>query len=155
VTICIFLRHQVQWGGGWIKLPVHMYGYNVQTHVSLTSVIIGGEWSASHPGHFNPFTHWTGGCVGPRTGRDDVESRKILPILGLELQPFGRPARSQSLYRLSYPGSKQKQTIKYVKNAVFWDVALCRCCVNRRFGGTYRLHLRDRKISERGTRVNR
>jgi hypothetical protein len=23
-----------------------------------------------------------------------------------------------------------------MKNAVFWDVALCRSCVNRRFGGT-------------------
>jgi hypothetical protein len=33
---------------------------------------------------------------------------------------------------------------KYVstpKNAVFWDVALRRYCVKRRFGGTYRLHL--------------
>jgi hypothetical protein len=27
-----------------------------------------------------------------------------------------------------------------MKNAVFWDVAPCRFCVNRRFGGTYRLH---------------
>jgi hypothetical protein len=25
-----------------------------------------------------------------------------------------------------------------MKNAVFWDVAPCRSCVNRRFGGTYR-----------------
>jgi hypothetical protein len=24
-----------------------------------------------------------------------------------------------------------------MKNAVFWDVALCRSCVNRRFRGTY------------------
>jgi hypothetical protein len=30
-----------------------------------------------------------------------------------------------------------------VKNVVFWSVALCRCCANRRFGGTYRLHLQD------------
>jgi hypothetical protein len=29
----------------------------------------------------------------------------------------------------------------YMKNAVFWDVAPCRYFVNRRFGGTYRLHL--------------
>jgi hypothetical protein len=28
-----------------------------------------------------------------------------------------------------------------MKNTVFWDVALCRYCINRRFGGTYRLHL--------------
>jgi hypothetical protein len=27
----------------------------------------------------------------------------------------------------------------YLKNAVFWDVAPCRSCVPRRFGGTYRL----------------
>jgi hypothetical protein len=28
-----------------------------------------------------------------------------------------------------------------MKNAVFWDVAPCRSCVNRRFEGTYHLHL--------------
>jgi hypothetical protein len=28
-----------------------------------------------------------------------------------------------------------------VKNTVIWNVAPCRSCVNRRFGGTYRLHL--------------
>jgi hypothetical protein len=42
-----------------------------------------------------------------------------------------------------------------MKNAVFWDVALCRSGVNRRFGGMYRLHLQDRKIRERGTSVSR
>jgi hypothetical protein len=34
-----------------------------------------------------------------------------------------------------------------MKNVVFWDVALCRYWVNRRFGGTYRLHLQGRKSS--------
>jgi hypothetical protein len=42
-----------------------------------------------------------------------------------------------------------------LKNAVFWNVALCRSCVNRRFGGTHRLHLQGRKIHERGTSVSR
>jgi hypothetical protein len=42
-----------------------------------------------------------------------------------------------------------------MKNVAFWDVAPCRSCVNRRFGGTYRLHLQGRKISERGTSVSR
>jgi hypothetical protein len=42
-----------------------------------------------------------------------------------------------------------------VKNAVFWDVALCRYCVNQRFGWTYRLHLQGRKICERGTNLSR
>jgi hypothetical protein len=42
-----------------------------------------------------------------------------------------------------------------MKNVVFWDVALCSSCVNRRFGATYRLHRQIRKIPERGTNVNR
>jgi hypothetical protein len=32
-----------------------------------------------------------------------------------------------------------------MKNAVFWDVAPCRYCINRRFGRTYRLHLPGRR----------
>jgi hypothetical protein len=28
-----------------------------------------------------------------------------------------------------------------MKNAVFWDVETCTSCVNRRFGGTYRLKM--------------
>jgi hypothetical protein len=31
------------------------------------------------------------------------------------------------------------------KKAVFWDVAPCSSCMNRRFGGTYRIHLQGRK----------
>jgi hypothetical protein len=43
--------------------------------------------------------------VDPRVGLDDVEKRKFLTLPGLELRPIGRPARSQSPYRLRYPGS--------------------------------------------------
>jgi hypothetical protein len=39
-----------------------------------------------------------------------------------------------------------------MKNAVFWDMAPRRSCVNRCFGGTYCLHLQGRKIRDRGTR---
>jgi hypothetical protein len=39
--------------------------------------------------------------VGPGVGPDDVDKRKFLTLSGLELRPFGRPARSQSL---CYPG---------------------------------------------------
>jgi hypothetical protein len=46
-------------------------------------------------------------------------------------------------------------TAVIMKNAVFWDVAACTSCVNRRFGGTYRLHLQGRKIRERETSVSR
>jgi hypothetical protein len=41
-----------------------------------------------------------------------------------------------------------------MKNVVFWDVALCRSCVNRRFGGKHRLHLQGRRIRGRGTSVS-
>jgi hypothetical protein len=42
-----------------------------------------------------------------------------------------------------------------MKNAVFWDVAPCRSCVNLRFGGIYRLHLQGKKFRELGTGVIR
>jgi hypothetical protein len=42
-----------------------------------------------------------------------------------------------------------------MKNAVFWDVAPCRSCVNRRLGGTYRLYLQGRKFRARETSVSR
>jgi hypothetical protein len=70
----------------------------------LTSALAGGEWS-SHPSRFNPGTHWIGGWVHPRASLDDMEKRKFLTLLVLELRPLGHPARSQSLYRLPYPGS--------------------------------------------------
>jgi hypothetical protein len=44
--------------------------------------------------------------VDPRVGLNDDEKRKFLAQPGLELRPLGRPARSQSLYRLRYPGSR-------------------------------------------------
>jgi hypothetical protein len=39
--------------------------------------------------------------VGPTAGLDDVEKRIFWTLPGLELQPLGHSARSQSLYRLS------------------------------------------------------
>jgi hypothetical protein len=49
-----------------------------------------------------PGIHWIGGWVDIRVGLDDVEKRKFLTVPGLELRSLGRPARSQSLYRLRY-----------------------------------------------------
>jgi hypothetical protein len=64
------------------------------------------------PGRFTPSdrdlgTHCVGGWVGPRARMDGVENRKFLTLPGLELRQLGRPARSQSLYRLRYPGSSR------------------------------------------------
>jgi hypothetical protein len=39
------------------------------------------------------------------SGLNDVEKRKFLNLPGLELRLLGRPARSQSLYRLRYLGT--------------------------------------------------
>jgi hypothetical protein len=53
-------------------------GVDVETHVFFTSALVGGEWSASHPGRFTPGkrapgTHWIGGWVDLRAGLDDME----------------------------------------------------------------------------------
>jgi hypothetical protein len=84
-------------------------GVDVLIHIFLTSAL-GGEWSTSRTGRFTPEerapgTHCIGGWFGPRAGLDDVEKRKLLTVQGLELRPLGRPTRSQSLYKLSYPSS--------------------------------------------------
>jgi hypothetical protein len=81
-----------------------------------------------------------------------------LPLPGLELRPLGRSARSQSLYRLRYPGSsilrvqgskspdstfsnpwtfRSVATAVTMKNAGFWVAALYTLVkVYRRFRGT-------------------
>jgi hypothetical protein len=60
--------------------------------------------AALPPGKEPPGAHWIGGWVDLRAGLDDLEKRKFLALPGLELRPLGRPVRSQSLYRLRYPG---------------------------------------------------
>jgi hypothetical protein len=85
------------------------YG-GVDVQFFLTLALVGGEWSASRPGRFTPGerdsgTHWIEGWVSPRASLDDVEKRKFSTLLGLELQPLGCPACTQSLNRLRYPGS--------------------------------------------------
>jgi hypothetical protein len=69
----------------------------------------------------------------------------------------GKPATN----RLSYGAAKEWHillntgnlvrfevfTAVTMKNVVFRDVAPCRSCVNRRFGGTYCLHLQGQRVS--------
>jgi hypothetical protein len=51
--------------------------------------------------------------------------------------------------------SKVSELLNKIMNAIFWDVAQCRSCVSRRFGGTYHLHLQGRNIRVRVTSVSR
>jgi hypothetical protein len=87
----------------------------VYTHVFLTSALVAGEWSASRPGRFTPVPiGWEAGWSPDPV--DDMEKCKFLTPLGLELRSLGRPARSQSVYRLSYPGSSHSTFIlRYVE----------------------------------------
>jgi hypothetical protein len=80
-------------------------GVDVLNHVFLISALFGGKWPASRPGRFTPgertsSTHWIGSRVNPIAGLDDMEKRTFFTLSALELRPFGRRARSQSLYRL-------------------------------------------------------
>jgi hypothetical protein len=65
-------------------------GVDTDIHVFLTSALVRDEWSVSCSCRFTagekiPDTHWIGGRVGPRTGVDDVEKRKFLPLRGFVL----------------------------------------------------------------------
>jgi hypothetical protein len=57
---------------------------------SSTSALDGGEWLASHPGHFTARERalgiqWIGGWVGPRAVLDAVLKRKVpSPLPGIE-----------------------------------------------------------------------
>jgi hypothetical protein len=63
-------------------------GDHVEIHISLTLVLVAGEWSVSRPDRFTPgerapSTHSTGGWVGPRAGLDNMQNRIFLTLLGL------------------------------------------------------------------------
>jgi hypothetical protein len=60
--------------------------------------------------------------VDPIVDLDDVEKRKFLTLPGLELRPLSRPARSQFLYRLRYPGTQEIKKESKLAAADFKDI---------------------------------
>jgi hypothetical protein len=56
---------------------------DVKIHVFLTSALVGGGQLHAPVAltlcKRGPDTHWIGGCVGPRTGLDDMERRNFDP----------------------------------------------------------------------------
>jgi hypothetical protein len=80
--------------GNWCRDPsFHDLGTSWRWVISFT------------PGERAPNPLWIVDWVGSRASLDDTEKGKFLTIPGLQLRFLGRPARSQSLYRLHYPGS--------------------------------------------------
>jgi hypothetical protein len=75
----------------------------------LTSALDGGTHPQHHalavlcPGERTPGTHWTGSWLGPTAGLD-AEATRLCLCRGLNPS---HPVRSQTLYWLSYPGSRK------------------------------------------------
>jgi hypothetical protein len=85
-----------------------------RSHVFLASALVGGEWSASLLGRFTPVERFPRNplerrLVDPRAGLDDAGKRKFVTPPGLKHRLLGCPARSQSLYRMRYPGSTPRR----------------------------------------------
>jgi hypothetical protein len=72
--------------------------------VFLTSALVSGELLASGPDQFTPEergpgARWIGGWKSPRTSVYDMEGRKFITLLGLELQPpLYNPSSSLFVY---------------------------------------------------------
>jgi hypothetical protein len=60
-----------------------------------------------------PGTHWIGGWVDSRANLNDVEKRKFLTLLGLELWPLSHRAHSQLLYLLHHPSYLQCHVVQW------------------------------------------
>jgi hypothetical protein len=93
------LRHEGVWGSGRTDPYFLNLGTSWRWEVSCTPLPLYPRGKSLR----YPLDRRLG---GPREGLDDEEKTKFLTFPGLELWPLCRPARSQSLYRLCYPGSK-------------------------------------------------
>jgi hypothetical protein len=103
----------------WLKViavsvhAIEALGGGERRYSSCSSLtwVLGGVWSALRPGRAlalgkgHPGTHWTRGWVGPKASLDTEARGNILSLC--EPRSPSRSARSQLLYRLSYPGSLQ------------------------------------------------
>jgi hypothetical protein len=81
--------------------------YKYSSTLCLILVLHGGGWSTPRPGRFTPRRdrdHCTGGCM----------DAKNLAFTGIRFP--GRPARSESLYRLSYPGPQHQVLGHHTRN---------------------------------------
>jgi hypothetical protein len=101
--------------------------YRYSCALSLTSAPDGSGWLTPLPGRFTPgkvtrYPFYRRLC-GPQDQSGRV--RKVLPT---GIRSLDRPARNESLYRLSYPGPQVKTRIffKASLNYIWWP------CINRK-----------------------
>jgi hypothetical protein len=88
--------------------------------------------AALPPWERTPGIHSIGGWVGPRAGLDEVEKRNVLTLPRLELRPFCRPARSQSLYRLRYPGFRAVKKANDIESNAYTSERHSKCIKNEK-----------------------
>jgi hypothetical protein len=86
-------------------------------HSFLISALDVGEWSASGPGRFTAVVNWREGWVGPRARLGGFGGREICWCFCCIYLPV------QSLYRLSYPGSRSETKTKGNRKDVHQDWA--------------------------------
>jgi hypothetical protein len=115
-------------------------------------------WHSLEPRHkytgitvFGKFLAWRLPDVGTEFERLSNLWRDAKSV-NISLNTVTSAPRSSNYLRV--PFDRLFQRSFPLKNVVFWDVALCRSCVNRRFGGTYRLHLQGRKIREKSSETS-
>jgi hypothetical protein len=87
---------------------------SISSYSYSTSALDGSEWSASRPGERTPVALCTGGWVGPRAGLCRGYRKNPLPLPGIEPRSPGRPARSLTLYCLSYPAHYCNVILHYI-----------------------------------------
>jgi hypothetical protein len=136
-------------------------GRGYSSYSFFTSALDGGEWSASRsgralaPGKGPPVPILYRRLGGPHTSLDTETRGKILSLLP-EIEPRspGRPARSQTLYRLSSPAHNTEYGICHQYQIVLLDKSsgsysgkyeddcLLGCCYMRSDRDAYCLHHR-------------
>jgi hypothetical protein len=112
-------------------------GVDVWIHIFLTSALVGGEWSTSHPGRFTPEerapgTHWIGCWVDLRAGLDDLEKRKFLTLRDSNSDPsVVQPVASRYTdYAIPAPNDVgNSYFISYLRGWLRREFRLCFVCV--------------------------
>jgi hypothetical protein len=120
--------------------PVEAQGESMYSSYSFTTSAL--DWVSVTPRpRFTPRertsgTNCTGSWVGPRAGLD-TEATGIILLPGIEPRLPGRPVRSQTLYRLSYPGS----VVNFTELKLAVSVSLCKFCFQKCNEGIVLLHV--------------